>query len=88
VVLEVHNEGAAIPDSARERIFEPLERSASAHDTRKNLGLGLYIARLISEAHGGAIKVDSSPRDGTTFTVCLPRHHFAAGVTLDRRTLA
>ncbi len=37
------------------------------------LGLGLYIARSIITAHGGAIDVKSRPGAGSTFTVELPR---------------
>jgi signal transduction histidine kinase len=37
-------------------------------------GLGLYICRQIAQAHGGVISVESSDKEGTTFTVILPRH--------------
>ena len=41
-------------------------------DGSHGLGLGLYIAGCIVEAHGGHIEVESGP-GGTTFRVCLPR---------------
>ncbi|MGC2087038.1 MAG: ATP-binding protein [Bradyrhizobium sp.] len=40
---------------------------------RAHLGLGLYIAKLIVEAHGGKIVVTSGEKTGTTFTFRLPR---------------
>ena len=76
VVLTVHNEGLPISESARQRIFEPLVRGERRNEPRasNSLGLGLYIAREIAVAHGGSIDVASSQGEGTTFTVCLPRH--------------
>jgi len=38
-----------------------------------HLGLGLYIAKLIAEAHGGDISVTSNEQAGTTFFLRLPR---------------
>ena len=75
VVLTVHNEGPAISESARQRIFEPLVRGERRNEPRKSnsLGLGLYIAREIAVAHGGSIDMKSSEDKGTTFTVYLPR---------------
>jgi signal transduction histidine kinase len=74
--LRVHNEGKAIPESTLARIFEPLvwtEESTEEPSSSSGLGLGLYIASAIAEAHGGTISVDSSEKAGTTFTVRLPR---------------
>ena len=75
VVVGVHNQGPAISESARQRIFEPFVRGERrSSSTRSNsLGLGLYIAREIAVAHGGSVEVKSSEDKGTTFTVRLPR---------------
>ncbi|MBA3591268.1 HAMP domain-containing sensor histidine kinase [Methylibium sp.] len=78
VSLGVHNEGPRIPESALRRIFEPLtqeQESPADHRQAGGLGLGLYIARAIAEAHCGSIEVQSSQGGGTTFTARLPRKH-------------
>ena len=75
VVLRVHNEGTPIPGEARKTIFEPMTRQP-AHNGDKHasgLGLGLYIAREIVTAHGGTRAVASTAKEGTTFTVQIPR---------------
>jgi signal transduction histidine kinase len=77
VMLTVHNDGPPIPPDALETIFEPLVRASREAPEKQvrstSLGLGLYIARTIVIAHGGAINVTSSEPEGTTFTVRLPR---------------
>jgi len=47
-------------------------RGERADDERRGAGLGLWIARAIVEAHGGELRVDSQPGDGTTFHFTLP----------------
>jgi len=72
VAVEVHNEGS-IPADVLPHIFEPF-RSGRHHGRRSDgLGLGLFIAKAIAMAHGGALEVDSSTRAGTTFRLVLPR---------------
>ena len=73
VVLRVHNDGPRIPEHDMKQIFEPMIRRAAPDGDRNARGLGLYIAREIVTAHGGAIDATSSDRGGTTFTVKLPR---------------
>ena len=70
VVLGVHNQGPPIPAEIMPRLFEAFERGAA---DRSGLGLGLYIAQQIVEAHGGSIEVRSDAESGTTFTVRWPR---------------
>jgi signal transduction histidine kinase len=78
VRVDVQNQGPPIPESQRHRIFEPLARGSnvtggSLHRGGRHLGLGLYIACEIAKAHGGTIKLASSGKTGTTFTLYLPR---------------
>jgi signal transduction histidine kinase len=76
VVCEVTNSGTAIERSVLERMFLPLEQgldpSDSRHGDAEGLGLGLYIVREITRAHGGEVAVRSGEAE-TVFTVRLPR---------------
>jgi two-component system, OmpR family, sensor kinase len=65
--VTVTDNGPGLPPRARENLFTAFEGSAKPGGT----GLGLSIARAIVEAHGGSIRVDSTPGD-TTFEVRLP----------------
>ncbi|MDC3962774.1 AAA family ATPase [Polyangium jinanense] len=69
--LWVEDRGIGIPKDDQARIFERFERAVSSHSVG-GLGLGLFIARQIVEAHGGTIRVRSEPGHGATFTVELP----------------
>lgn len=75
VIIEVHNEGPPISADKKNEIFMPFRRGAQATlGSRPNgLGLGLFITKLVVEAHGGSIQVESAPGLGTTFLVSLPR---------------
>ncbi|MDY7226500.1 ATP-binding protein [Hyalangium rubrum] len=70
--LTVRDHGVGIPPEAQRRIFERFERERSAGQ-HAGFGLGLYIVRQLVEAHGGTIRVDSTPGDGAAFTVDLPQ---------------
>ena len=66
----------AVDEASLESIFKPLVQldnvEAGQSKPRTSLGLGLYIARMIAELHGGAITVSSSQADGTCFRIALP----------------
>jgi two-component system sensor histidine kinase HydH len=66
VALRVEDTGCGISAEDLPRIFD------ENFSTRSGGGLGLPIARRIVEAHGGAIRVESTAGRGTTFTVWLP----------------
>lgn len=70
IELAVKDTGPGIPHELHEAIFERFRRGPDV--TARGLGLGLYIARALVEAHGGSISVESSPGTGATFRVRLP----------------
>jgi signal transduction histidine kinase len=70
--LRVVDRGIGISAEDQARVFDRFERAVPSQHFG-GLGLGLYIARQIVEAHGGEIRVASAPGAGTTFTVLLPR---------------
>ncbi len=76
VVIIVHNFGIVIPPSEIYGIFSPFKRLKAGVPVERdssNLGLGLFIADRIVQAHSGTIGVASSGEDGTFFTIRLPR---------------
>ncbi|MGI8618464.1 MAG: ATP-binding protein [Gemmatimonadaceae bacterium] len=77
VDISIHNRGPAIPTAQMQGLFNPMKNSdgmdGASTGASGNLGLGLYIAERIVNAHRGRITVKSSEEDGTTFTVHLPR---------------
>jgi phosphoserine phosphatase RsbU/P len=74
VFLKVCNQGPPIPADVIPILFEPFRRGVAEDRSPRGLGLGLYIAQQIVQAHTGTIGVESTAELGTTFTVRLPRH--------------
>jgi signal transduction histidine kinase len=73
VLFEVTNRGPEIPESLLPAVFDPFRRGALDHPRgTRGLGLGLYIAREVVQAHQGEITVRSGAGE-TTFAVRLPR---------------
>jgi two-component system, NtrC family, sensor histidine kinase KinB len=72
VVLDVVDRGIGIAPDAAKEVFERYYRTRTAKTKASGLGLGLYIARLIVEAHGGRIEVSSEVGKGSTFRLSLP----------------
>ncbi len=73
VKLEVVDHGIGIARRDQSKIFEKFYRTGDplVHNT-KGSGLGLSLVRHITEAHGGAIEVDSTPGKGSRFVLSLP----------------
>jgi signal transduction histidine kinase len=72
-LIEVHNDGPAIPEDVMANIFNPLGRERNVVRNQDGLGLGLFICQEIAKAHGGTITASSTSDAGTTFAVHLNR---------------
>lgn len=72
VVVQVFNQGPAIPEDLLATIFDPLVRGSPSQNST-GTGLGLFIVSEIVSAHHGTIAVTSSQEAGTSFIVRLPR---------------
>lgn len=68
VTVTVGDNGSGIPAGVLERAFEPYVSEGE----EAGLGLGLFIVRLIAEAHGGAVTVRSERGKGSRFTLRFP----------------
>lgn len=87
VYLQVRDSGVGIPAADLPNIFEPFftQADVSRHSSgqfefgRRGLGLGLSLVRAFVHLHGGTVQVDSTPGEGSTFTITLP----AAQVSYD-----
>jgi signal transduction histidine kinase len=68
VELAVEDSGPGVPAALHDRIFEPFFTTRAS-----GIGLGLAIARQITEAHGGSIRLGQGSSGGARFSVILPR---------------
>jgi signal transduction histidine kinase/CheY-like chemotaxis protein len=67
-VVTVADTGMGMSDDVRKRVFDPFFTTKGEEGT----GLGLSVSHSIVERHGGDLRVDSHPGQGTTFTITLP----------------
>jgi len=69
VCVRIQDSGTGIPPEAMPHVFDPFfTTKAAGHGS----GLGLVVVKGIIEEHGGEIRADSAPGEGTCFTVCFP----------------
>jgi signal transduction histidine kinase len=71
VELWVRDSGPGVDDEVRDRIFERFARG-DGDGAREGAGLGLAIVASIAEAHGGRVRLDSTPNHGAKFTLDIP----------------
>lgn len=72
VTLKIWNNGAAIPDDVRAKMFTPFFTTKAVGE---GTGLGLYLCYSIMKAHSGELSFDSDDNTGTTFYLKFPRVH-------------
>ncbi|MEU6668700.1 ATP-binding protein [Streptomyces sp. NPDC046727] len=80
VELRVVDRGPGLPQAGRERLFEPFQRLGDTDNTT-GLGLGLALARGLTEAMNGALSPEDTPGGGLTMVVSLPLAERTAGAT-------
>jgi signal transduction histidine kinase len=69
IQISVKDNGSGIPDSIKEKIFQPF---FTTKPTGQGTGLGLSLAYDIVKAHGGEIKVETKQGEGSGFAIQLP----------------
>ena len=74
VVVEIQDSGPGVPPELKEQIFNPFVTTK-----KTGVGLGLAIVSKIVDAHGGSVKLVSSPQQGACFRVYLPAGQTATG---------
>ncbi len=67
--LVVEDAGPGIPDGEKERVFAPFYR---LDERPEGSGIGLAVARMVAEAHGGRIAIEDAPGGGARVRVWLP----------------
>ncbi|HEX7842733.1 MAG TPA: HAMP domain-containing sensor histidine kinase [Kofleriaceae bacterium] len=72
VLVSVADQGIGMSPDDVAQVFEPFHRAGASKQAIPGVGLGLFVARRIVEAHGGEIAVESTQGAGSTFTVHLP----------------
>jgi signal transduction histidine kinase len=73
LALSVQDEGIGIPREEQARIFEKFYRvGRSETQGRRGTGVGLALVRHVADAHGGRVRVESQPGQGSRFTLWLP----------------
>lgn len=78
--VSVRDEGIGIDPAEIGALGKPFARGSSRARTFSGMGIGLYLARLVAERHGGSVTLRSEGEDkGTTATLELPRDGAATG---------
>jgi signal transduction histidine kinase len=73
VEIEIADRGAGIPDHLKAQLFQKFGSvEASQGQSRRGIGLGLYLVRLVANAHGGRAVVRNREGGGTSFSLLLP----------------
>jgi len=77
-VISVSDEGEGIPESLVPYIFERYRRTVGGQAGNQGVGLGLYVARQIVEAHAGHLELADNSKRGCRFVFTIPQHRRGA----------
>jgi signal transduction histidine kinase len=69
--IDVVDRGPEIPEAVRGAVFQTFAPAARRVLTRRTYGLGLYLVRLVAEAHGGSASIHDGPDGGVLFRMRL-----------------
>lgn len=72
-IIQVIDNGIGIPKGEMKKLFSSFFRASNTGNI-EGTGLGLVVVKYFVELHGGTIKVQSKPGEGTIFTVIIPDH--------------
>jgi len=72
VVIAISDTGPGIALEDQSAVFEAFKQTNSGLRQGGGTGLGMPITKSLVEAHGGQLRLDSKPNEGTTFTLRLP----------------
>jgi len=73
IAVSITDHGIGIPEEDRNRLFERFRRGSNVA-TIVGTGMGLFLAKMVLDTHGGKIDVSSKVGEGSRFTVLLPDH--------------
>ena len=73
LAIEVRDRGLGVPSAEQDAIFRKFVRGANSRETGiKGTGIGLAMVKHIVAAHGGEIRLESAPGEGSRFTILIP----------------
>jgi signal transduction histidine kinase len=70
LLISICDTGPGIPLDQQSKIFDRFTQLSNKD--RQGLGIGLYISKMLIEAHGGRLWIDSTPKNGCTFSFTIP----------------
>lgn len=77
--IDVEDRGPTIPEASRDAVFRTFAPAERRGLPRRTYGLGLYLVRLVAEAHGGTATVEDAQAGGALFRLRLEAPHVPAG---------
>ncbi|WP_374545753.1 ATP-binding protein [Rhodoblastus sp.] len=87
IVFKVSDRGRGIPPELLDKVFDRFE-SHTLNSRHRGVGLGLSIVRAFVELHGGTVRIDSAPGEGTIVTCAFPLRENATSGSPEKKALA